>query len=45
MAATVADGGVIWDFNTLRDFPTVNGAKALRRIDERFGTSSRPPVG
>jgi polyvinyl alcohol dehydrogenase (cytochrome) len=27
-AYNASDGTVIWDFNTLRDFPTVNGVKA-----------------
>ena len=27
-AYNTADGAVIWDFDTLRDFPTVNGVKA-----------------
>jgi polyvinyl alcohol dehydrogenase (cytochrome) len=27
-AYTAEDGKVIWDFNTLREFPTVNGVKA-----------------
>jgi hypothetical protein len=28
MAATAADGAVIWDFNAVHDFPTVDGVKA-----------------
>jgi polyvinyl alcohol dehydrogenase (cytochrome) len=27
-AYNTSDGAVIWDFDTLRDFPTVNGVKA-----------------
>ena len=40
-ALSAANGKVIWEYNTIQDFTTVNGVAGERRLDGRRGTGDR----